>query len=148
MHEVSLPAIVRRYFSTRHFSFRGKRLPIKCAFYCEKRNRVRESFTEVLSSWPWLAALKLSQWHLASPTKNKSFFLLLGKQWEARNIEKGKHFQLSRNQCVSNLEHFPVWALADWLACMTHSDGSRQKSTFRGLNNVVLSTVSQTKGPN
>lgn len=146
MHGVSLPAIVRRYFSTRHFSFRGKRLPIKCAFYCEKRNREKESFFEVLSTWPWSAALKLSQWHLASLTKDKSFFSFLGNS--GKKEKKGKWFQLSRNQCVSNLERFPVWGLADWLACMTHSDGGRQKSTFRGLNKVVLSTALQTKGPN
>lgn len=76
-------------FQTRHFSFRGKRLPIKCAFYCGKGISERESFLEVLSTYPGSAALKLSQWHLASLTKNKSFFLLLRKQWESRDTEEG-----------------------------------------------------------
>lgn len=94
MQEVSLPAIVRRYFSTRHFSFRGKRLPIKCAFCCEKkRNRERESYAEVLSTRLWSAALKLGQWHLTSLTKNKSFFFFL-QTVERKEYRKRKVFPI------------------------------------------------------
>lgn len=116
------------------------------AFCCEKGNTEREKSPEVLSIWPWSAALKWSQWHLASPTKNKRFFFFL--VWRKGYRKKRKWFQLSRDQCASSLVGFPVWALADWLACMTDSAGGRQKNTFRGLNKVALSIASQTKGPN
>lgn len=86
MHEVSLPAIVKRYFSDQAFLLRGARGCQSSVHFTVKKETERE----VLSTQPWSAALKLSQLHLASLTKNKILFLLLRKQWERRDTEKGK----------------------------------------------------------
>lgn len=72
MQKISLPAIVRQYSSTGHFSFKGKRLPIKCAVCCE---RVRQLGGVFLRYCPHGCGWLLSRWAISiSQTRNKCFF--------------------------------------------------------------------------
>lgn len=87
-------------FQTRHFSFRGKRLPIKCILLWKRKHREGEKSPEVLSIWPWSAALKWSQWHLASPTKNKRFFFFLVWRKGYRKKESGSNWVGTSAQAV------------------------------------------------
>lgn len=84
----------------------------------------------------------LSSW--ANSTKNKTFstFLNSGNY----GAEKGKYLQLTNlSESSADLFFSPQF---DWLACMTQRDRRGQKSTNRGFNKVVCSSVSQSKGPN
>lgn len=102
-----------------------------------ERGRV---FAEVLSTRLWSAALKLSQ------QNQKQDFLYFFKQWELRCRKKESIYNwLTWLRAVQSSPPPPQF---DWLACMTQRDRGGQKSTNRGFNKVVGSSVSQSKGPN
>lgn len=90
MQKISLPAIVRQYSSIGYFSFKGKRLPIKCAVCCE---RVRQLGGVFLRYCPHGCGWLLSRWAISiSQTRNKCFFSSSSpsskKRWEWRNDDK------------------------------------------------------------
>lgn len=102
MQKISLPAIVRQYSSTGHFSFKGKRLPIKCAVCCE---RVRQLGGVLLRYCPHGCGWLLSRWAISiSQTRNKCFFFLRRLRLQKSGGNEGTMTKKERASVKKNLE--------------------------------------------